>query len=50
MKIKLSTKKGGPTAIGWCGPGLRCIRHVCLPCDNGVYDPTDGKYCIDNEW
>merc|ERR1712137_110197 len=43
-------EQGGASYLGWCGPGLRCIHHVCLPCENGVYDPTDGKYCIDNEW
>lgn len=41
---------GGLTMLGWCGPGLRCIRHLCIPCDNGVVDPSDGKRCVNNQW
>ena len=43
-------EQGGPSSTGWCGPGLRCIQHICLPCENGVTDPRDGKYCYDNQW
>ncbi len=43
-------EQGGPTARGWCGPGLRCFQHVCLPCQNGYYDPKDGKRCVNYEW
>ena len=43
-------EQGGTSSLGWCGPGLRCIHHVCLPCENGVEDPRDGKYCVNNQW
>jgi len=26
----------------FCGGGLRCYRHECLPCLNGMVDYTDG--------
>jgi hypothetical protein len=41
---------GGPSALGWCGPGLRCINHACVACMEGVTDPTDGKMCVLGQW
>eukprot|EP00698_Gefionella_okellyi_P000998 TRINITY_DN10875_c0_g3_i1.p1 TRINITY_DN10875_c0_g3~~TRINITY_DN10875_c0_g3_i1.p1 ORF type:complete len:367 (+),score=37.60 TRINITY_DN10875_c0_g3_i1:69-1169(+) len=43
-------ERGGRTATGWCGPGLRCIQHVCRGCEEGVLDPTDGKMCVFGAW
>ncbi|XP_049849920.1 uncharacterized protein LOC126320465 [Schistocerca gregaria] len=34
----------------YCGPGLRCYRHICIPCINGMIDYSDGKICISNMW
>ena len=33
-----------------CGAGLSCIQHVCIICEEGVYDPSDGKMCYDGQW
>lgn len=41
---------GGISAVGWCGPGLRCIEHGCRICEEGVVDPRDGKRCVNGEW
>lgn len=35
---------------GFCGPGLRCFAHKCLPCMDGMIDYADGKVCVMNEW
>lgn len=33
-----------------CGPGLYCLQHVCNICEEGVYDPSDGKMCFNGHW
>lgn len=33
-------ESGSP--IGWCGPGLKCYNHKCLPCLDGMIDYSDG--------
>jgi|SaaInlStandDraft_6_1057023.scaffolds.fasta_scaffold14222_2 hypothetical protein len=40
----------GISTSGWCGAGLRCIQHVCLPCEDGVYDAVHHRLCINNQW
>jgi len=35
---------------GFCGPGLRCYNHQCLPCVDGMIDYADGKVCVMNQW
>jgi hypothetical protein len=37
------------TVSSSCGP-LKCIQHVCLICDDGEVDYSDGKVCIFNQW
>lgn len=34
----------------FCGTGLRCYRHKCLPCLDGMVDYADGKVCVMNVW
>jgi hypothetical protein len=34
----------------FCGPGLRCIQHKCLPCENGEIDMDTGMMCVNNEF
>ncbi|KAL6046266.1 putative myb transcription factor [Balamuthia mandrillaris] len=36
--------------VDMCGPGLSCIQHRCLVCEDGVVDPRDGKVCYKGEW
>lgn len=43
-------ENGFDSSVGWCGAGLRCINHVCLPCEDGTFDYSDGKMCVFNEW
>lgn len=34
----------------FCGTGLRCYHHKCLPCLDGMVDYADGKVCVMNVW
>ena len=34
----------------WCGPGLQCIEHKCIPCREGDIDYNTGVKCILGEW
>ncbi|KAL0237027.1 hypothetical protein PCE1_000424 [Barthelona sp. PCE] len=40
---------GGATKNGICGPGLRCIQHMCLPCRSGE-KRSNGLACVANSW
>lgn len=35
---------------GFCGAGLTCYNHRCLPCLDGMVDYSDGKTCVLNIW
>jgi hypothetical protein len=43
-------EQGLASGLGWCGPGLRCVQHVCRICVEGSVDHMDGKRCINDEW
>ncbi|KAL9651829.1 hypothetical protein ABK040_000177 [Willaertia magna] len=42
--------KAKKTKNGLCGPGLRCLQHVCKQCIDGMVDYADGKICINGLW
>jgi hypothetical protein len=53
QQVKLSPLYKAPCPYeggGMCGAGLFCIEHVCLACEEGAYDSTDGKKCYNGEW